>query len=149
MEAPLRTEVHFRATGFNTTQPRDYFINPCCYGNDLCHWLIAELKARGFQAEDEPGQEDFGWYLTFRAGEVDHTFVVGYGEEDPPDEGFWRGWLERDAGFVSSILGGRKRGIRAEAAEAIHGVLAGSERVRDVSWHIPGDEEHGKPEPTG
>jgi hypothetical protein len=149
MPEPLRTEVHFRTTGFNTTEPREYFINPCCYGDDLCRWLIAQLRARGIEAEEEPGQEDFGWYLSFHAGGVMHTFVVGYSEEGPTSEGFWRGWLERDAGFIASILGARKRGISSEAADSIHAVLSASTRVRDLTWHFPGDDGNGATTPTG
>src|SRR5437764_5341273 len=54
----MNTEVRFRSTAFNCTEPRDYFINPCCFGDDVCRWLIRELRARGHRTADEPGQED-------------------------------------------------------------------------------------------
>ena len=44
----MKTQVHFRSRAFNCTQPRDYFINECCFGDDVCRWLIHEPRERGF-----------------------------------------------------------------------------------------------------
>src|SRR6266481_2083725 len=61
----MKTEVYFHSTIFNCTEPKDYFINECCFGDDVARWLIKQLKAQGLQTADEPCQEDFGWYFTF------------------------------------------------------------------------------------
>lgn len=151
MSTTLRTEVHFRSAAFNTSEPKGYFINPCCYGDDLCRWLIQQLRNRGYRTADEPGQEDFGWYFTFHVLDTEYCFVVGYQEGDNPGDGLWRGWLERQAAVVASLFGGRNKGIMPEAAEAIHRILANSEAIRDVTWHFahdPNDESHGAPQPT-
>src|SRR5262245_23898524 len=108
----VRRNVVFQSTAFNTTESKDYFINEGCFGDDLARWLIERLKARGIQAESEPGQEDFGWYVTFRIGDTDYDFVLGYrpGENDKPD---WMCTLERSAGLLGSLFGARKRRIKA------------------------------------
>ena len=41
----MRTLVTFRSSAFNTTQPKDYFINPGCFGDDVAKWLMGELRA--------------------------------------------------------------------------------------------------------
>jgi len=37
---PLQTHVTFRSAAFNTTAPKDYFINPDNFGEDLAYWLM-------------------------------------------------------------------------------------------------------------
>lgn len=46
MDAKVRTVVTFESTAFNMAEPKDYFINPCCFGDDLAKWLIDELANR-------------------------------------------------------------------------------------------------------
>lgn len=76
MESKIRTLVTFESTAFNMTEPRDYFINACCFGDDLAEWLIQELRKDGLETDEKPGQEDFGWYLNFEPGGIGHTFVI-------------------------------------------------------------------------
>lgn len=66
-EPDKKTEVYFLSSAFNCTQPKDYFINDCCFGDDVARWLIQQLRTQGVQTA-EPGQEDFGWYFTFYVG---------------------------------------------------------------------------------
>src|SRR5437016_2303767 len=54
------TEAAFRSSAFNTSVVKPYFINECCFGDDLAEWMIARLRANGIQTDDKPGQEDFG-----------------------------------------------------------------------------------------
>jgi len=152
MQSPLRTVVTFESAAFNMTEPKDYFINPCCFGDDVAEWLINELRKLGMKADEKPGQEDFGWYLDFEVAGIGHTFVVGCRPATETEAGTWIGWLERKHGFVGSLLGGRKRGIQPSAAEAIHRILIGSPQIRDVRWHYSqdfdkGDEDRGAPSP--
>lgn len=146
----IRRNVIFQSTAFNTTESKEHFINEVCFGDDLARWLIEQLRARGVQTEPEPSQEDFGWYLTFRVGDADHDFVLAYrpGENDQPD---WMGTVERSASLVGSILGGRKRGIKAEALALLHAILASSPQIRDVRWFADKDyekEENAQATPT-
>jgi hypothetical protein len=130
----VKTEVRFRSDRFNTAESREYFLNPGCFGDDLCRWLRDALRARGVATDDEPGQEDFGWYLGFRAGDGPHVFVVGFEPGDGGDPGRWIGWLERD-GLAATLLGRRRRGVSPRAVELVDAVLSGAPEVRDVSWH--------------
>jgi hypothetical protein len=134
----MRTEVRFESDAFNTTEAKPYFINDCCFGDDVCRWLIGELRGRGVETAAEPGQEDFGWYFTFEAGGAEHCLVLVLQPADGDDPARWIGEIERSAGFISSILGGRRRGISPAALQAIHDVLSSSPAIRNVSWHEAG-----------
>ena len=136
MQSPLRTVVTFESTVFNMTEPKAYFINPCCFGDDLAQWLIKELRKLGMKPDEKPGQEDFGWYLDFEVAGIDHTFVIGHRPTGETEAGTWIGWLERKHGFVGSLLGWRKRGIQPSTAETIHRILIGSPEIRDVQWQF-------------
>ena len=144
--APPRTIVAFRSTAFNTTEEKDYFINPGCFGDDLGKWLIRELRSRGLHTDDEPDSEDFGWYFTFRVGDLEYDFVISYRPGDGDPEGDWIGWLERSKGFLASMLGLRKKGIEPEAAQAVHAVLSASPQIREVRWHFRQDFDAGREE---
>jgi hypothetical protein len=139
MNSAIRTVVTFESTAFNMTKPKDYFINPCCFGDDLAEWLISELRKQGMRTDEKPGQEDFGWYLNFDTAGVGHTFVIGHRPNGETEAGTWIGCLERKRGLIGSILGGRRRGIQASAAQAIHQILTGSSVVREVRWHFHAD----------
>ncbi len=144
MSAEIRTIVTFKSTAFNMTEPRDYFINPCCFGDDVAKWLIGELRNRGVQTDDNPGQEDFGWYLNFQVVGTSNTFVIGHRPGDEHDEGTWIGWPERSRGLIGSLLGARKRGIHSSAAETVHTILSSSPQIRDVRWHFQRDFDKGQ-----
>ena len=139
-----RTVVTFRSSRFNTSEPRDYFINDCCFGDDVAKWLIEQLSSDGYQCDESAGQEDFGWYLTFRVSEIGHCFVISYRPGAAPNElGEWIGWLER-TGFLRSLLGARRRGILPEAMQAINRILMNEKTVRDVTWHLRLDFDAGR-----
>jgi len=128
----MPTEATFKSSAFNTAETRPYFINPECYGDDLAKWMMARLRAAGYQTADEPGQEDFGWYFDFVVPAGTHCVVLGYQHDDP--EGQWILTLERSRGLIGSVLGRRNKGIDEEAVQAITGVLAGASEIRDLQW---------------
>lgn len=100
--------------------------------------MIGELRSRGLTVDPEPGQEDFGWYLTYRAAIVDHNLVLGHrpgGQAEIPE---WIGWVER-AGLVPFLLGARDRRIEPAALLTIHEVLAAAEHVSNIRWHRKAD----------
>lgn len=130
--ARTNTEVHFQSSAFNTSEPKHYFMNPCCFGDDVCRWMIQELRTRGAEADDEPGQEDFGWYLTFWADKTKHFFVIGFQPGEGATPGQWIGWLER-AGLLSRVFG-RRRGVSPRAFDLANEVLSSSAKVSSVSW---------------
>jgi hypothetical protein len=126
-----RTTVSFRADGFNTTDVKDYFINPGCFGDDLARWLAELLRQQGLEVDADIGQEDFGWYLSYRVADRNYDLVVGY----RPDDELWIAWVERALGFLGSMLGGRRKRIKPAACLAVHKALTSSGRARDVLWH--------------
>jgi hypothetical protein len=143
MDSEIRTIVTFESTAFNIVEPRDYFINPRCFGDDVAKWLIGELRKQGEETDEKPGQEDFGWYLNFEVTGTGHCFVIGYRPTRETEAGTWIGGLERRRGLIGSVLGGRKRGIQPSAAEAIHRILSSSPLIRDVRWHFQRDFDDG------
>jgi hypothetical protein len=128
-------EATYRSSAFNTSEPKPYFINPCCFGDDLARWMIARLRAAGIPTDAEPGQEDFGWYFCFEVPAGSHCCVLGYQEDEP--EGLWHLTLERNRGFIGSILGRRKSGIDATAVDAIRRVLSDAPEIRELEWQEP------------
>jgi hypothetical protein len=137
----MKTEVCFRSTAFNCTEPKDYFINDCCFGDDVARWLIQQLSKQGIQTSAEPGQEDFGWYFTFYAGGMEHCFIIGFQPNDPSIGDRWLGWLERRTDFLGSLFDGRKHGILPEAIQVIDTALRASAAIRSVSWHESGTDD--------
>src|SRR5262249_2708290 len=144
--ARIRSLVTLKSTAFNITDPRPYFINECCFGDDTAKWLLSELQRSGLRAGDKPGQEDFGWYLNFEVAGGSHCFVLLYRSDDVREGATWIGELERNRGLFGSIFGRRKHGIQPSAAEAIHRILATSTLIRDVRWHFPEDFDKGQEE---
>jgi hypothetical protein len=139
----MRTVVTFKSAAFNTSEPRDYFLNPGCFGDDVARWLIQRLQEEGIQPVGEPEQEDFGWYIAFCADNATHQFLIGFRPGDAAESGDWVGWIERKRGFVGSLLGWRRRGVRLAAAQAIHRVLSASPTVSNIRWHLPRDFDRG------
>jgi hypothetical protein len=122
----------FRSGAFNTTEPRDYFINPCCFGDDAARWLIAELRKRGVATDEEPGQEDFGWYFGFEAAGVRYLAILGFRpDEEDGGEGEWLCTFERDAGILASMFG-KRRDVGPEAAEAMRQAFNDSTVITSV-----------------
>jgi hypothetical protein len=91
MDSNFRTVVTFTSAVFNTTEQKPYFINPCCFGDDVAVWLIEQFRERGMVTDEEPGQEDFGWYVTFRANNMPHWFLFSFRPSDGDSDGEWIG----------------------------------------------------------
>ncbi|HEY4949713.1 MAG TPA: hypothetical protein VIH88_05220 [Candidatus Acidoferrales bacterium] len=143
MDSQIKTVVTFESTAFNMAEPKDYFINPCCFGDDVAVWLIGELRKQGVTTDEKPGQEDFGWYLNFEVNGTAHTLVIGHRPTGETEAGTWIGWIERRRGFLPSLVGARDRGIQAAAVDAIDRVLSNSSLIRDVRWQSRQDLDKG------
>ena len=122
--------------------------------------MLDRLRALGAEVDDEPGAEDFGWYINFRTDGIGYCLVIGFrpGDEEavrayvgdqadldvPPDEpGEWICVLERDRGLIGSVFGRRKRGIGCEAADLVHQALSGRQEVEHIRWHDRRNFDHG------
>jgi hypothetical protein len=131
----VRTLVTFRSQAFNVSEERPHFINPGTFGDDVAKWMIEELEDRGVEVGGEPGQEDFGWYVSFTVGGVAHWWVVGYRPGDPEQEGEWISWVERSRGLLGFLLGRRARQPTLQGVRLVHETLAQSEQIREIHWH--------------
>lgn len=146
-----RATVVFHTHAFNTTEVRPHFINPGCFGDDMAHWFAERLCETGAQVTDQPGQEDFGWYIDFEVAGTLHSLVIGY-RPDGDEGGVWIVTVERARGLLGSLLGRRDRGIAYEAVERVHAVLSRAPEISIVRWHHTlsfraGDEDQGSDQP--
>jgi len=117
------------------TERKPYFINDCCYGDDFARWMIAELKSQGIQAADEPGQEDFGWYLSFELASNPYTFCVSFRPDDTAKGATWIGFIERQVSPLGALFRKHKRDIALEACQLIDQVLSKSPQIREIRWY--------------
>lgn len=140
----VRRNFIFQSTAFNTSEPQDYFINECCFGDDLARWLIERLQSQGIHVEPEPGQEDFGWYVAFRVGETDYDLVISYCPGVEEQSGHWMGTMERRVGLLKSLFGARRRGIQPDALAALHAIFSNAAEISGLLWFS--DEESKKDE---
>lgn len=120
-----KTALVFQSDAFNTTTTKEYFINPECYGDDLARWLVSKLRTNGYATDEQPGQEDFGWYLTFEVQGVKHVVLIGYRTDSHDRAGEWLCRIERSAGLIGAAFGKRKQ-VLPEAVEAIRRILSDS-----------------------
>ena len=125
----MNTVAVFESRSFNHTEPRDHFINPCCFGDDLARWLMEELRQHGIGVDDEPGQEDFGWYFELTVDGQKYCLVIG-----GDGEGEWFLVVERACGFMASLFGGRHRKVGRPALAVVEDVLSRSDRVENLRW---------------
>ncbi len=138
----MRTLATFETDLFNTSETREYFINPECYGDDACRWLMERLRAMGVVADGEPAQEDFGWYFGFAMPEGRHCCVVVFRPGADAEAGVWLAFVERDRSLLGSLLGGRRRGVTNGAVAALHAALSAPE-IRNLLWHERAEFERG------
>jgi hypothetical protein len=40
MDTTIKTVVTFKSSAFNMSEPKKYFVNSSCFGDDLAGWLI-------------------------------------------------------------------------------------------------------------
>ena len=110
MSVTSRSDLLFTTDRFNLSEPREYFINDCCFGDDAARWLVEQLRARGLTATD-PDQEDWGWY--FDADFEGVTYFVGVGgnsDDDPvdPNRGQWRLMVQKHRTLWQKLSGANR-----------------------------------------
>ena len=128
------TVVTFHTTAFNRTVPKPYFINDCCFGDDLARFLASELTKQGVRIIGEPGQEDFGWYTTFEIAGSKYFFLTSYRPDDITTGATWIGSIERVCSPLARLFGGQNRDINPAATQAIHQALSNSPQIREIRW---------------
>lgn len=169
MSEARRNLITFQSKEFNTTVPQEHFINDCCYGDDICKWLIEELTKKGVDCDKEPGQEDFGWYFNFSVNKVVYCLVCAFrlGEDQDQNQekdqekeqdqekkkeaasteaenGDWIIWIERSAGFMASLFGARNKGLDEAVPKLIHSTLSANPAITNIKWHRKKDFDSGR-----
>jgi len=123
----------FKSNAFNTSIEQEYFLNPSCFGDDVAHWLMKELRARGYQTSERPDQEDFGWYFTFHAAGLKHNVVIVYRPAPVEGEGEWICWIERKVGLIGVVLARHKKAM-PEAVKTIQDILISSQVISVIRF---------------
>lgn len=141
--ARVREVVVFESDAFNASEPRPYFINPDCFGDDLARWLSNELSTRGVQIGDV-GQEDFGWYFDATANGAEHFVFVGLRPGSDEDPTQWVVVVERCGSRLLRFLLRREQGVAPELVHAIDAALRAAAHVRNVTWHWKSDFDAGR-----
>lgn len=112
MASSVKNEVHFHSTAFKCANTDGSATSDACFGEDLCRWLIRELRGRGgHNPSDKPTKGDFCWYVAFHVGGAEHRFFVRFVPQNPSAGEEWRGWLERRTGFIGSLFWRQRRAI--------------------------------------
>ena len=131
----MKPSFEFHSTYFNVTEPRDYFINPQCYGDDLAGWLIRKLTQAGIKATSEPQQEDFGWFFTSVVDDVEHRVIVGFQPNDINEGDSWVGWIEPKIGLLRSLFENRGR-VLPQAVQIIDAILSSASEITELKWSL-------------
>lgn len=141
--------VRFRSAAFNFREPKDYFINDCCFGDDVCKWLKKELQAQGIKTDDELTQEDFGWLLEYVVNGKGYWVFVTSNPGEHEDE--WLAWITK-ASMFAELIGRAGKGLAPEAILCIDRILKNSPLISEIEWHFPkgrgGYESEGFPDPV-
>jgi len=133
----MKTEVSFHSTAFNCGADSSQSAEDTCLGKDVCRWLMRRLREQGIQTADELQQGNYCWSVTFHVAETGHVFSTRFWPNDRAAGDHWHCWVERQRGFITSLLGGRKRGIRPEAIQALDAAFSSSPDICLLEWHEP------------
>lgn len=130
----LRTCATFTSAAFNTTTPKPEFAHPENYGDDLVRWFVVQLRERQLSVDEEdPSQEDHGWYVSFTVDDLLYDLIVTYA----PANGMAARWLaciEKSVGLFGTVIGQRHRGVTRRVVQLVNDILVEAEHCRDVRW---------------
>jgi hypothetical protein len=129
-----RYDLIFSTDRFNLTEPREYFINECCYGDDASQWLVERLRLRGLTVT-EPDQEDWGWYFDARYREAGYFVGVGgCADEEASDgnRGEWRLMVEKHRTLWEKLTGANRLSEHDEFLGILKEIVASEPGLRLV-----------------
>ena len=137
----LRTCATFQSSRFNTTEPREYFLNPGCFGDDCAQWLVALLRTAGVPGVAEPWQEDWGWQTRAELESTRVLISIGLVPADPPH---WLLMLDEERSLRARLFGRAHPQVVVRLAEAIHRGLAAEQTTRALRWYTKADWDAGR-----
>ena len=138
MPAAVRTYVTFQSDLFNSTEQQDYFVNPDCFGDDFCKFMIAALQDLGIRCDDAPCGEDWGWLFWLQFDGRDFDFCTNYHRD-----GFWLAFVQPPKGMFGGLLGRGKKDVPIDLTCTLHGILSETEGIHDIRWHDERDFDRG------
>jgi hypothetical protein len=94
--------------------------------------LLKALRAAGIETARRVGEEDEGWWVTFRHNGVAYEFCSRFDITSEPLE--CMGWLQRKTGFFASFLSPRETYTYPELEPVIESALASVPSVRALAW---------------
>ena len=149
MADQARTHVTFVTKLFNTEEVKDYFINPCCFGDDCAQWLIDLLASQNIgqnieKIDEKPTQEDWGWCFFVSTGQQGFLIGVGLCEDEDPSN-TWMVFIESQLSWFGRRFLGRSDGPALLAiCMAVDRALKTASGISDVRWHYKEDWMKGK-----
>ena len=135
-KSKLRTIATFTSVAFKTVDFEDKPRFRGTFGDDVVLWLMMEMGNDGVDIVPGINQSDDGWYFVFHIGGRRYIAQVCLAD---PGRGLWQVTLERDITGLGSWFGGRRRGVRLPAANALHYVLQRSDKITAVWWYTERD----------
>lgn len=130
----MRVDILFETNRFNLSKVKSHFINDCCFGEDLAHWLSQKLKLKNINATDI-FQEDWGWgfYVVIE----NQTYFIGIGgvsdgADNDSNQGEWRVMIEKKRSFVEKILGKNKLTDNENIVTLIKNILNGENDFKNI-----------------
>jgi hypothetical protein len=123
MSGARRYDVIFSTDRFNLSEPREYFINDCCFGDDAARWLVARLRLRGLTVT-QPDQEDWGWYFDARYNESAYFVGVGGNKTTHGNRGEWRLMVEKHRTLWEKLSGSNRLGEHDEFLAILKDIVA-------------------------
>jgi hypothetical protein len=132
----MHNHVTFETSLFNMTEVKDYFINPCCFGDDTAAWLSKRLSEQGYSVIDEPIQEDWGWEIEVKHKANGFWFNIGLLE----DERAWLVWVEPQNKLFRKV----PTSAVIEMSVALDKVLKAEPEIRKIRWYDDADFTSGK-----
>jgi hypothetical protein len=119
---------------FNVSKVGEYFINPCCFGEDLAAWLRIKLADR-VATVGPPGQEDWGWYLQVKYDRDSYLLgMSGYAEENSAnaDDGEWRIVVKKNRSIWQWMSGKGQITVQDGMFALIQTILRNEPAIREV-----------------
>jgi hypothetical protein len=141
IKSKLRTIVTFSSASFKAVDVENKPRFRGTFGDDLAIWLMLEMEANGVDVSPGLNQGAAGWNFVFHIdGRAYAATVLLHNPIGP----VWLITLERDVEGALAWLGGRRRGVRPEAAAAVHSVLSASDKAASVWWYSEQDLRAGR-----
>src|SRR4051794_13558765 len=126
----MRNTLRFKSDRSNRSEPKEYFINECCFGDDLAAWLKNELEKRSYSVDD-PVQEDWGWILTVAKQGKGYVLNIGYVPE--PDD-VWQVIVEPRIGLLKRLAGMRSDSDTRDVCHDLHDAVSRDMHSDHVRW---------------